>query len=63
MDIRATGPLWAESTTRDPPFTGGFPLQNDTNMELLSFFCCTAEQAVEKTVKVLVIWNAVVVLK
>ena len=44
------------------PVTGGFPSQKASNMELWCFLCCQPEQAVEQTIELRAIWDAMTLI-
>ena len=55
--LRITVPLCG-----DPPVTGEFRSQRESNMDLLRFLCCQSKQIVEQILNWAVIWDAMTVI-
>ena len=55
------GNMWCHASTK-PSVNGGFPSQRTSNEELVFFLCYWSEQAVEQTVWLSVIWDAMTLI-
>ena len=47
----------------NPPLTGGFPHKGPVMRDFNVFFCCKAEQAIEETVELVVIRDAMTLMR
>ena len=52
-----TGPLWG-----NPPVPGGFSSQKASHVECCCFLFCQSQQTVESAVKLMVIWDTMILM-